>query len=248
MLHAELLPVSGTSLSDLDMARLEDYLGQIIADPNVSAGPEGWTKRLVALGFMAERPEGGAVCTIAGTVLFARRPRRALRQAGVRWMAFEGPDMSYAALDEPMVGLWRTQDGHRSLEQGGLLERLVERMRPFVSDEAVDLSDAVRRDRRWHYPVPALREALVNAFAHRDWTRVEDVEVIRYGDRLEVESPGALQNSMTVEKVLAGQRSPRNPVTVDVLRDYGYVDARGMGVRTKIVPSVMQASGIAPEF
>jgi len=253
MLHAELLPVSGTSLSDLDMARLEDYLGQIIADPDVPADPEGWTKRLVALGFMAERPEGGAVCTIAGTVLFARRPRRALRQAGVRWMAFEGSDMSYVALDdavldEPMVGLWRSEGGHRSLEQGGLLERLVERMRPFVSDEAADLSDAVRRDRRWHYPVPALREALVNAFAHRDWTRVEDVEVVCYGDRLEVKSPGALQNSMTVEKMLAGQRSPRNPLIVDVLRDYGYVDARGMGVRTKIVPLVTQASGTAPEF
>jgi ATP-dependent DNA helicase RecG len=253
MLHAELLPVSGTRLADLDMARLQDYLGQVIADPDVPTDQDGWRKRLVALGFMTEHAGGEPVCTIAGTVLFARRPRRALRQAGVRWMAFEGADMTYAALDdavldEPLVGLWRDEAGARALEQGGLLERLLERMRPLVSAEAADVTDGVRRDRRWHYPVPALREALVNAFAHRDWTRIEDVEVVRYSDRLEVKSPGALRNSMTVEKMLAGQRSPRNPLIVDVLRDYGYVDARGMGVRTKIVPQVTQASGIPPEF
>jgi ATP-dependent DNA helicase RecG len=253
MLHAELLPVSGTGLADLDMARLQDYLGQVMLDPDVPTKAQQWVKRLVALGFMTEHPGGDAVCTIAGTVLFARRPRRALRQAGVRWMAFAGTDMSYQALDDgvldaPLVGLWGDDGGVRTLEQGGLLERMMERMRPFVTDEAAELSHGVRRDSAWHYPAPALREAVVNAFAHRDWTRVEDVEVVRYIDRLEVKSPGALLNSMTVEKMLAGQRSPRNPLIVDILRDYGYVDARGMGVRTKIVPLVTKASGMAPEF
>ena len=53
---------------------------------------------------------------------------------------------------------------------------------------------------------------------------------------------------MTVEKMLAGQRSPRNPLIVGVLRDYGYVDARGMGVRNKIVPLVREATGTEPGF
>jgi ATP-dependent DNA helicase RecG len=53
---------------------------------------------------------------------------------------------------------------------------------------------------------------------------------------------------MTVEKMLAGQRSPRNTTIVGVLRDYGYVDARGMGVRNKIVPLVREATGIEPAF
>jgi ATP-dependent DNA helicase RecG len=168
-------------------------------------------------------------------------------------MAFEGDSMDYAAaddavLDEPLVGLWRNREGSRILERGGLLEGLLERMRPFVSVESAKLTDGLRRERRWHYPVAALREALVNALAHRDWTRIDDVEVVSYADRLEVKSPGALQNSMTVEKMLAGQRSPRNPLIVDVLRDYGYVDARGMGVRTKIVPLLVKQNGMAPEF
>jgi len=253
MLHPELLPVSGTSLADLDLERLNDYLGQLLNDPDVPADADAWVKRLSALGFMTERTGGDPVCTIAGVVLFGRRPRWALRQAGVRWMAFERDSMDYAAaddavLDEPLVGLWRNREGSRILERGGLLEDLLERMRPFVSVESAKLTDGLRRERRWHYPVAALREAMVNALAHRDWTRIEDVEVVSYADRLEVKSPGALQNSMTVEKMLAGQRSPRNPLIVDVLRDYGYVDARRMGVRTKIVPLLLKQNGVAPEF
>ncbi|MBK1717208.1 RNA-binding domain-containing protein [Thiocystis violacea] len=253
MLHTELLPVSGTGLDDLDLERLHDYLHNVIQDPAVPEDREAWERRLRGMGFMTEGQGGAPIGTIAGIVLFGRRPRRALRQAGVRWMAFDAETMEYAAaddavLDEALVGLWRDRKGSRELERGGLMERLLERMQPFVSDESSEIADGVRRDRQWRYPPEALREAIVNAFAHRDWTRVEDVEVVRYRDRLDVKSPGALQNSMTVEKMLAGQRSPRNPLIVDVLRDYGYVDARGMGVRTKIVPLLTRHNGRPPDF
>ncbi|MFA7666584.1 MAG: ATP-binding protein [Burkholderiaceae bacterium] len=53
---------------------------------------------------------------------------------------------------------------------------------------------------------------------------------------------------VNIEKVLAGQRSPRNQVIVEVLRDYGYVDARGMGVRHKIVPLMLEGNGVRPDF
>lgn len=43
-------------------------------------------------------------------------------------------------------------------------------------------------------------------------------------------------------------QSARNPIIVDVLRDYGYVDARGMGVRRKFLPLVRAASGREPHF
>lgn len=253
MLHTELLPVSGTGLDDLDMDRLQDYLQQVIHDPEVPGDGEAWERRLCGMGFLAERDGGKPVCTVAGLVLFGHRPRRVLRQAGARWMVFSGDDMDYAAVDDvvldyPLVGLWRTRRGSRQLDSGGLMEQLLDRMRPFVSVDAPELSDGVRRDRRWLYPIEALREALVNAFAHRDWTRVEDVEVVRYANRLEIKSPGALPNSMTVEKMLAGQRSARNPLIVEVLRDYGYVDARGMGVRTKIVPLLKQYNGMPPDL
>jgi ATP-dependent DNA helicase RecG len=105
----------------------------------------------------------------------------------------------------------------------------------------------VRREKIWFYPYEALRELLINALAHRDWSRFVDVEIAGYRDRLEIISPGSLPNAMTVEKMLAGQRSARNHIVVEVLRDYGYVDARGMGVRTKVVP-VLKAAGTEPGF
>jgi ATP-dependent DNA helicase RecG len=75
-----------------------------------------------------------------------------------------------------------------------------------------------------------------------------DIEAANYSDRLEVVSPGRLLNSMTVSKMIAGQRSPRNPLIMGVLRDYGYVEARGMGIRTKVIPLMKSHNNAAPIF
>ena len=253
ILHAEILPVSGSGLADLDRARLSDYLGRVLGD-EVPQDDAAWHRRLCGLGLMTERTHAAPVCSIAGVVLFAHRPRRLLRQAGVRWMAFAGVDMDYQAqddgvLDAPLVGLWQT-DSHGTLyqAQSGLLEQLMLRMQPFVAQELPPTAEKWQRNTHWRYAPEALREALVNAFVHRDWTRPGEVEVVAYQDRLTVTSPGALQNAMTVEKMLAGQRSARNPILVEVLRDYGVVEARGMGVRRKLVPLTRELTGRDPVF
>ena len=254
MLHAELLPVSGSALSDLSRERLEDYLTAIVRDNKIPSSGDEWHERLCGLGFMAERQEGLPICTIAGLVLFGYRPRRLLRQAGIRWMAFRGGERAYDALDDrvldgPVIALWQeTSGGGREIAEKGLIEILTDTMRPFVSEEPGELQESMRRERRWHYPLEALRESIVNGIVHRDWTRNEELEVVRHADRLEVTSPGALPNTMTVNKMIAGQRSPRNPLIVDVLRDYGYVDARGMGVRNKIIPLLREWNRVEPEF
>ncbi|CAK8716002.1 ATP-binding protein [Candidatus Electronema halotolerans] len=49
-------------------------------------------------------------------------------------------------------------------------------------------------------------------------------------------------------RMIAGQRSPRNPLIMEILRDYGYVDAPGMGVRTKVIPLMRQHNGVEPVF
>ena len=253
MLHAELLPVSGSGLGDLSRERLEDYLASIVGDDDIPAADDAWSEWLCGLGFMVEWDQGPPVCTIAGLLLFGHRPRRLLRQAGVRWMAFDGPDRTYRALDDrvvdgPLAALRSGTGERREAAGNGLIGALVAFMRPFASVEAAAVDGTMRRCRRWLYPLEALREPLANAIAHRDWTRHEEIEVVRYVDRLEVLSPGALQNTMTVEKMLAGQRSPRNPLIVDVLRDNGYVDARGMAIRRRIIPLLRESSGADPEF
>lgn len=254
MLHAEMLPVSGSGFGDLDKARLTDYLVNIAGDQIAPQTDEAWEQRLKGLGFLVERPDGPAVCTIAGLVLFGRSPRRLIRHAGVRWMSFAGLDKEYQAkddtvLDGPMVALWDGKaDEARSIVEDGLIERLAARMQPFISEEGAEINPALRREPAYRFSFDAVREALLNALVHRDWTRPIEVEVVNYADRLEVTSPGAMQNSMTVEKMLAGQRSARNPIIVEIMRDYRYVDSRGMGVRRKIVPLTRDYSGKDPIF
>lgn len=254
LLHAEVLPVSGSKLDDLDQARLTDYLVNVAGDQMAPQALGDWEQRLTGLGFMVARPDGPAVCTIAGLVLFGHSPRRCLRYAGVRWMSFSGDDKQYQAQDDtvfdgPLVALWEGRFGAgRHIVQDGLLERLLDRMRPFIAEEGSEINDGLRRESSYRYPQDAIREALLNALVHRDWTRSIEIEVVNYVDRLEITSPGALQNSMTIEKMLAGQRSPRNSIIVEIMRDYGYVDARGMGVRRKIVPLTREYAGKEADF
>ncbi len=252
MIHTEIMPVSRTSFSSLDKARLENYLCDIINDPDVPASDVAWVKRLKALGFMTDGVTDEAVCTIAGLLLFGIRPRQIMKQAGFRLMFFNSLNKEYQAqmdkvLDAPMVGRFQVEDNNRRLIDAGLIEKCLESIEPFITEEPNEIDENFRRVTKWLYPYEAIRELIINALGHRDWTRFGDIEISGYKDRLEIISPGALPNSMTVEKMLAGQRSARNNIIVEVLRDYGYVDARGMGVRTKVLPA-MKSQGKEPEF
>lgn len=64
-LHTELMPVHRTSIDDLDQARLENYLRDILRDPEVPDDGEGWISRLKALGFMADGIAGDPICNQA---------------------------------------------------------------------------------------------------------------------------------------------------------------------------------------
>lgn len=252
MLHTEVMPVPRTDINSLDMARLQNYLKDVLQDPTVPSTQEAWQQRLLGLGFLVEAA-GNVCCSIAGLVLFGKQPRKHLKQAGLRVIVYEGNNKTYATrldeiLDAPMVGRWDTMpEKSRPIDQG-LIERFNQLIKPFITQSSETLADGLRTTLKWQYPVEAVRETVVNALAHRDWTRFVDIEVSIYSDRIEIISPGALTNSMTVEKMIAGQRSPRNPLIVEVLRDYGYVEHRGMGVRVKVIPLMLEASGRNPSF
>jgi ATP-dependent DNA helicase RecG len=253
MLHSETLPVSGTSLNDLDQARLSDYIENIIGD-KIPKDEAAWEARLKNLGLMVDGEDGRCKCTIAGLVLFGFKPHKKLYQSGLHWMSFRGTDMDYKAdddifIDAPLLPLGKGKLGEeRNIVDSGLIEKIADRMKPFISDENDSINEQFRREKKFFYPYEAIREAILNSFAHRDWTRALEITVVNYSDRIEINSPGALQNSMTLEKMLAGQRSIRNPIILETLRDYEYVDMRGMGVRRKIVPLTKEFTGKDAQF
>lgn len=254
MIHVETLPVPRTSLKTLDKARLENYFRDILAEPSIPLDDKEWEARLVDMGFMADNAEHDRVCTIAGLLLFGINPRRYLKQAGLRIMVFDSDDKEYKALldvvlDAPMVARVEVTDQRVSgIVDDGLVEKAAAAIYPFITEESGTIDKGFRRPLKRYYPWNAIRELILNALAHRDWTRNTDIEICRYEDRLEVISPGALPNSMTVEKMVGGRRTPRNTIIMEVLRDYQYVDARGMGIRTKVIPIMREFNGTEPEF
>ncbi|MFH1449690.1 MAG: ATP-binding protein, partial [bacterium] len=69
-----------------------------------------------------------------------------------------------------------------------------------------------------------------------------------YSDRLEVISPGKLPNTITIERMKAGCRATRNELIKEVLRDYHYVEATGLGVPRKIIAGMLKHNDTAPDL
>jgi ATP-dependent DNA helicase RecG len=169
-------------------------------------------------------------------------------------MSFRGTEKEYQAqldivLDAPLVARWQMIDTKQSvLADEGLIEKFSQTIKPFITRESANIDDTMGRELKWFYPWDAVRETVLNALAHRDWTKSVDIEVTNYADRIEIISPGKFRNGMTIEKMIAGHRSYRNETILEVLRDCKYVDARGMGVRTKVIPSMRAANHRDPIF
>ena len=86
------------------------------------------------------------------------------------------------------------------------------------------------RDERLELPEDALREALVNAIAHRDYRFTANVQVYVFHDRLEIVTPGGLPAGMR-EEDLGTKSVPRNPLLFGMLYRMGLVEQIGSGIR-----------------
>ena len=92
------------------------------------------------------------------------------------------------------------------------------------------ITGSVNREERAELPLDAVREAVVNAVAHRDYRSTANVQVCLYHDRLEVVSPGGLPAGMT-EAELGVKSVPRNPLLFGMLHRMEAVERIGSGVR-----------------
>jgi len=244
----EVRPVSGSSMTDLDLRRLGDYFTRLREQeaPGVSDEP-AWRALLLNIEMLAE--EGPALpATVAALLLFGKDPNRFLPQAGMDAVAYPGTEKDYAARERaelrgpllPLVG------------GGGLVESgLVEQALAFVrrNTEVTAWLENGRRLERWTYPEEVVREAVVNALVHRDYLLSGTaIEMSIYDDRLEVCSPGRLPNGVTPERMRTGCRVARNPLLKDVMRDYRYLEHMGMGVPRKIIKGMRVHNGTEPDL
>lgn len=251
LLRYELKVVPGSKWEDLDLRRLAQYFRTVREQscPD-DEDRDGWERLLVNTDLMLE-DRGRTVPNVGAMLLFGDNPKRFLPQAGITAVTYPGTEKDYAtrersALHGPILPLHS--------EKGDLLDRgLVEQAMDFVRrNTAVEawIDEGGRRHDRWKdYPLEAVREAIVNAVAHRDYSiAVIDVELSIYEDRLEVISPGRLPNTVTVEKMRYGYRATRNELIKEVLRDYGYIEATGLGVPRKIIRGMREHNGTEPDL
>ena len=242
--------VPDTGLENLDMERVENYY-QVVLKRSVPDREEveNWRRLLLNSDLLVAA--GNNVCaSVSGLLLFSENPNRRLPQAGVTAAAFPGPEKDYNTVDEERI---RGPLTSIVSKRGATLEKgVIDRTADFVGRNmgSVAWLEGARRRRKGAFPLDAVREAIVNATVHRDYAREgTDIEVSLYGNRLEIISPGRLPNGVTVEKMKEGVvRVTRNELLKEILRDYGYIEHHGMGVRSRIIESMQRHNGTEPDL
>ncbi|MBC8253552.1 MAG: transcriptional regulator, partial [Ardenticatenia bacterium] len=178
--------------------------------------------------------------TTSGLLLFGKRPQEYMPQSGVVFVRFVG--------SEP-----RGKDGMagygRRAELEGPLARLIEAAWNITWEEmrvgAVVVE--LKREEQPEYPGFAVREALVNAIAHRDYRLSgRRVEIRMFEDRLEVISPGGLPGYITVDNIV-DEHFSRNPRIVAGLFQWGYIEELGLGI-DRMIEEMLQHGHPPPEF
>ncbi|RMH87872.1 MAG: hypothetical protein D6681_14915 [Calditrichaeota bacterium] len=97
-------------------------------------------------------------------------------------------------------------------------------------------------------PEVALRETIVNALVHRDYTISAPIRLFIFDDRVEVRSPGVLPNTVTLDMVKSGLAHVlRNPILYSFFNRAGLVTDTGNGI-LRVIRSVKDAVGREPEI
>ncbi len=178
--------------------------------------------------------------TTAGILLFGKNPQMFLPQSGIVFVKFPG--------NEPRGSDGGIGYGRRD-ELTGPLARLVARAWNVVFEEmrVGAAVNTLERQELTEYPRFAVREALVNAVAHRDY-RIQGrrIEIRMYGDRLEIISPGGLPGYMTLDN-LVDEHFSRNPRLVNGLYQWGYIEELGLGI-DQMIEEMVEAGHSPPEF
>jgi len=242
LLSAEELPVYGSHIGELDARRRMEYFQRVLGE-----AAENQEELLINRSFLVG-DDAPPSCSIFAHALFAKQPGRRLPQAVARITVYAGDDKDYdTAFDKVVDAAYLEYRGELpgDVIEPALHERVLELVKPYISEDKVPSGTRIRE---WDYPREAVRELIVNALTHRDWTKQNYVRVVVYNNRMEVTSPGALPNGMTVAKIKSGAQLLRNPRLVRIFREYGYLEDQGIGIRRKVIPLMRAHNDSEPVF
>jgi len=216
----ELETVAGAAWDDLDPAVIAEYIQKRRErEPHVVIDS---TERLLReIGAL----DVAGVPTVAGLLLFGRNPQAFLPKSGLTYVRFQGGAGQHDTVHPSAVY------SDRQDITGPLATLIKETFAILRRDmHPVAAVNGLTRSESLDYPEVAVREALVNAIAHRDYElKGRQIEIRMFDDRLEIISPGGLPGYITLDNIV-DEHFSRNPRIVRGLYYWKYIEELGTGV------------------
>ncbi len=234
-IHDELRISERAKTDDIKTVAFEKYMLEVkTKKKNLSSIPE---KRLCELqGFlMDDKP------TIAGLMMFSDYPQAFFPQLCITAVSVPGTEMSMTGtVGERFIDNARI-DG--TIIQ--MLEEAIQFVRKNTRTKTIIDNDTLKRKDKTEYPMIAVRELIINALVHRDYSFHTDsapITIRIFKNRIEIENPGGLYGRMTLDQLGKMVSDTRNPYIANALEILGETENRYSGIPTVI--SAMSEYGL----
>lgn len=232
----ELRIVERTSVDDFSKKLLDEFFIKLRSTKSQLATLDD--RKILRLQGMTDHDNP----TVVGTLLLCEYPQAFFPQLGITAMVVDGIEFGLA-----------NQDGVRFIDNkriDGTIPQMLEEAISFVrrnTRSATIINNDGKREDRSEYPMKAVREVILNALVHRDYSiHSEDspIRVVLYSDRLEVENPGGLYGRLTVNDLGKLPGDTRNPFLAGNLEIMIDTENRFSGIPTIIAE--MKNAGLRP--
>ncbi len=218
----------------IDRKTLKWFISQAIEKRNIPGTPSSAEIILQNIGAYTN-----SILNLGGILAFGRNIQSVLSNAVVKCAVFEGEDKTGRILD------------HTEIKENvfSAIDRAEQFILRNLKKAAWVNPKTGRREEKYEIPYLAIREAVSNAVAHRDYRSSGNVDVAIFDNRIEVWSPGTLPHGVTLRDIRSKKRFsvPRNPVVSEALFLTGYVEKWGSGI-TKMNTLMLEFGLAAPEY
>ncbi len=184
--------------------------------------------------------------TLAGVMMFSDYPQAFFPQLCITAVSIPGTEMSeIGSVGERFIDNERIDGTFTQM----LNEALIFVRKNIKSKTIIDKNTGKRVDKP-DYPIVAIRELIINALVHRDYSIHTDYTPITikiFSDRFEIENPGGLYGRMTIDQLGKVSADTRNPFIANALEILGETENRYSGIPTII--NAMKEYGLPePKF
>ena len=221
----DIRPVDRASLTSLDTEKVNEYLERKKSErPNLAVTSKNQQYELTGI------TRDGQI-TMTSLLLFGVYPQAYYPQLSIIATCVPGSEMGI------VDGRGNRFTDSRRIE--GTLTDMLDEALKFVRKNMriatrIDAATGQRVDVP-QYPMDAVREAILNALVHRDYsfhTEGMPIQLVMYSDRLEITNPGGLYGRLTIDQLGNVQPDTRNPVLVTAMETLGKTENRYSGIPT----------------